>query len=123
MICHILSKPLSVITKLLRIRHLILIKSSEIKYSLSYRLDRDDLLESAIEDINKVIQLDPDKGWYYYSGRFYLWGKLEKENISNSDKEQLLKNIIADYKFCLSRILTEPNAWLDLIAISIISRN
>ena len=94
---------------------------SDVKFRLNAKLARKDLLEGAIEDINKAIQLDPDRGWYYYKRGVYLWEGLEEGN--STDNPQLLKKITADYKSCLNREPTEPNAWLDLIAINIISCN
>lgn len=94
---------------------------AEVKYRLSQGSNRNDLLDSAIEDINKALQMDPDRGKYYQTRGFYLWEKLKKEDISS--KNQLMKNIIADYKLSLSKEPAESNTWLDLIAINVICRN
>lgn len=97
---------------------------SEVKFRLSGQLNRDDLLDSAVEDINKAIELDPDEGFYYYKRGFYLWCKLDKKNISDSKKNnQPWEIVTADFKSSLSRDPTYPQVWLDLITINIVYHN
>jgi len=96
-------------------------RRADIRYCISVRLDRHDLLNSAMEDINKAIELDPDKGGYYLDRGLYLWVTIEKTNISDSKKKRrLFENVIADYKTCINRDPTNPRVWLDLIALNMI---
>lgn len=100
-------------------------KRASIKRALS---DNDELiLDEAIKDIDKAIELDPDRGEFYAMRGFGLWEKLElkkrKGNIPGSEENQLLGKIKADYKACISRNPTEPLIWLELITVNIISEN
>ena len=51
-----------------------------------------------------------------------MWWNINLDPKNITDTPQLLQ-IISDYKSCLSRTPTETDAWLDLIAINIISFN
>ena len=68
--------------------------------------------------------MDPGRGQYYYKRGSCLWDRFRKVgNTLITDNPEMLKKITSDYKSCLSRAPTETAAWLDLIAINIISCN
>jgi tetratricopeptide (TPR) repeat protein len=81
-------------------------------------------LESACEDINRAIELDPQNGTYYWRRGAYLSYRLTiDKNISNEDRKNICKNIIKDYENSLNKDPSNPKAWLDIIETNMILNN
>jgi tetratricopeptide (TPR) repeat protein len=91
---------------------------ADVRYLLSLRLGKSDLLDEAVNDVNRAIGLNPGEGAYYLSRGQFMWEKLN--NCKTPDEKQR-ESIISDFRSCLSRNPTECEAWLDSMAFSIVS--
>jgi tetratricopeptide (TPR) repeat protein len=78
-----------------------------------------DWIDSAIDDMNKAIALDRDRGYFFLARGSYTWEKTVLETGTQRIKKE--NAFISDYKACLSKTPTFSTAWLDLIAIYILS--
>lgn len=92
------------------------VERGKIKLRLADYYDWDD----AIEDINKAVELDPDT---LRIRRILLMGKLKDKDISDNNRNQLLRKIMADCKASLERDPTIPEVWLDLMEINVLLHN
>ncbi len=90
---------------------------------LRYRLNgnKTDLIDGAIADISKAIELDPDQGDYYRLRGDYQLYKISK--ISPPYNVQSLMPLIEDYRSCISKSPTQAEAWLSLIAVNIMTED
>lgn len=88
---------------------------SKVKFNL--QATRAGLLDSAIEDINKAVELDPDTGFYYCLRGQYRYKKIISVLLYHID---VLEKINEDYRICISKSPTEKNAWLGLISVNIV---
>lgn len=77
-------------------------------------------LESAIDDISKAIELEPDRGKHYRLRGYYCFAKLSNQRIVD---EQLSKRSIEDYQTCISKDPTQPRVWLNLLGLNLSLRN
>lgn len=85
--------------------------------ALSIEIDIDDV----IKDMDRAIELDPDKGFYYFARGIFMSDKLKRyENINDNP---LLEKVIADYQASLERDPLNPTAWLALMEINILTHN
>ena len=74
----------------------------------------------AVNDMNRAIELDPGRGFYYRQrGVNRLEIVKTAKDISDSDRKELLERVAADYKASKERNPTDPGIWLELIAIDI----
>lgn len=100
------------------------LQRSDVEYRLALRLGSDSIgrsyLDSAIDDISKAIELEPDNGVHYGSRGLYSFEKLSKQEVMD---EQLSKRITEDYHTCLSKNSTHPQGWLCLLSINLILGN
>jgi len=95
-----------------------------IKYIIAIGLARYDDIDEAIDDINKAIELDPDRGDYYQErGQFLKEKGYKSKGISDIEKRQLLERAVADYKKCKEKDPTNSQVWLGLIEMNIIAHN
>jgi len=99
-------------------------KRATVKYSLVFTSTFHDL-DGAIEDMDRAIELEPDKGEYYRLRGEYLMLKLTEERYvsSDDDRKHLLERIVEDYRASKERNPTDPQLWLDLIEVSILSHD
>lgn len=97
---------------------------SGIKYMLfGVDITSKSYLDSAIDDINKAIGLEPDEGDYYRVRGMYRLQKIEcgEKDISRKDKD--IEQIIQDFKACISRDPSRPLVWLHFLALNVILRD
>jgi len=98
-------------------------KRAKVKYSLSLVSAFHDL-DDAIADLDRAIELEPDRGEYYRLRGEYLMLKLtEQQHTSDADRQPLLERIDRDYRSSRERNPTDPQLWLDLIEAAILSHD
>lgn len=94
------------------------IRRAAIKYRLAVIFYYDPpLVHSVIEDMNKAIELDPDKGEYYLMRGDYLLRDCEFRVLDVLPKKDRLEVIAKDYYSCIRRDPTNPRVWLKLIGL------
>lgn len=81
-------------------------------------VSRTSYLDSAIDDINRAIELEPDKGDYYrLRGSYRLERTLqENKNLNPS----MARQIGEDLRACISRDPSQPDVWLYSLAFNTI---
>lgn len=81
-------------------------------------------LDDVIKDMDRAIELNPDQEKYYKERGTYLLDKWEmlrdEKNISENMRNQLLEKAVADFKACISRNPSHPEAWLYLMETNIL---
>jgi tetratricopeptide (TPR) repeat protein len=74
----------------------------------------------AIADYNEALKLDPDDGVTYWErGACYNDKPFIEKNIDETEKRNLLRKALKDYKSSIERIPTSPEAWLAVIDIDL----
>jgi len=77
----------------------------------------------AIEDINRAIELEPDRSLYYRLRGEYLSIRLTELFVTDNEKVLLLKRIIDDYYECRKRNPKDSQVWLNLMETNILMQN
>lgn len=96
---------------------------AEIKYRLAYVTPYFSF-DDAIEDINRAIELDPQKSLYYLRRAEYSLEKLSRNyEMPQKYRKRLLEGIISDYKTSLEKDPSSSDVWLALIAANIIQQD
>lgn len=79
-------------------------------------------LDDAVEDLNQAIELEPDRGEYYRLRGEYLMPKLSEAAYgSDNFRRPLIERITGDFRASKERNPVDPQLWLDLIEVSILS--
>lgn len=81
-------------------------------------------LDTAIGDMDRAIELDPDRGEYYrYRGEFLLKKVYEDDKKISTEKKSFFEKVIADYKTSLEKNPSDPKIWLKLMELNILLHN
>jgi tetratricopeptide (TPR) repeat protein len=81
-------------------------------------------LAGALSDINEAIRLSPDDGTSYWERgavKAHMLSLLK--GISMEKRQDLLKDIMADYKASVARIPTSAEAWLAVVETDLLIRD
>lgn len=89
----------------------------------AYIKHRLSMLDSAIEDLDKAIELDQDNARYYDRRGEYLLQKLEGISGIRLKKHQLIDKVISDFKTALEKDPCLESTWLNSMYINILLHN
>ncbi len=96
-------------------------KRADVNHMLGVRLNSTSYLNSAIADIDRAIEIEPDKGDYCRVRGFYRMELINahQRDLNSIEVEQTLK----DFRACISKEPTQPLAWLHMLALNVIRRD
>lgn len=93
-----------------------------VKHDLAYASALHSFKET-IEDLNKAIELDPDRASYYYKrGGFLLEELTLNRTVTGESRDNLIERIIADYRLALEKDPADPDTWLNLLEVNLLLR-
>ena len=75
-----------------------------------------------LQDINRAIELEPDRALYYSFRGGFLLDKITADDSTLSDTERklIIESVLADYSSAKERNATDPDIWLKLIELNIL---